>query len=207
VPDLHQRRAGCPQLFQLRRSVTQSAFQQTVAPAVCACGRPLARQPFTRRVRNSRLRFISSLQMYGLCIQGPWFRRRGSADAFNLTVLHRLLDPGSDCAADRWKEDFQINEAVGLHNLYRAMGWLGEELTPIRQRCAERAQPKGPHRYKWNACNSWDPKLCWTFLFSKRLPLLRGISWDNPSSCDVPIHRIAAGDWSRRRSSEGLRNK
>ena len=45
-----------------------------------------------------------------------------------LTVLHRLLDPGSDRAAERWKEDLQITGAknIELHHLYRAMGWLGE---------------------------------------------------------------------------------
>ncbi len=46
-----------------------------------------------------------------------------------LTVLHRLFDPGSDRAAEKWKEDFKIEgtEGIELHQLYRAMGWLGEE--------------------------------------------------------------------------------
>jgi len=49
--------------------------------------------------------------------------------AIFLTVLHRLIDPGSDRAAERWKEDFQIkgSEGIELHHLYRAMGWLGEQ--------------------------------------------------------------------------------
>ena len=58
-------------------------------------------------------------------------RRRFSVErAIFLTVLHRLLDPGSDRVADRWKEDFQIKgvEGIELHHLYRAMGWLGEQL-------------------------------------------------------------------------------
>jgi len=47
-----------------------------------------------------------------------------------LTVLHRLFDPGSDRAAERWKEDFAIDgvEEIELHQLYRAMGWLGEKV-------------------------------------------------------------------------------
>jgi len=47
-----------------------------------------------------------------------------------LTVLHRLFDPGSDRAAERWKEDFAIEgvEEIELHQLYRAMGWLGEKV-------------------------------------------------------------------------------
>ena len=53
--------------------------------------------------------------------------------AIFLTVLHRLLDPGSDRAAERWKEDFQIKgtEGIELHHLYRAMGWLGEQSTQL----------------------------------------------------------------------------
>jgi hypothetical protein len=50
--------------------------------------------------------------------------------AIFLTVLHRLFAPGSDRAAEKWKEDYAINGCVelSLHHLYRAMGWLGEPL-------------------------------------------------------------------------------
>jgi len=48
--------------------------------------------------------------------------------AIFLTVLHRLFDPGSDRAAERWKDQFRIEGTrdLDLHHLYRAMGWLGE---------------------------------------------------------------------------------
>jgi Transposase DDE domain len=62
-----------------------------------------------------------------------------------LTVLHRLFDPGSDRAADKWKDGYEIEgcEGLQLHHLYRAMGWLGDELprkeqadkTPFAPRC------------------------------------------------------------------------
>jgi len=47
-----------------------------------------------------------------------------------LTVLHRLMDPGSDRAAERWRDAYAIDGIAGLelHHLYRAMAWLGEEL-------------------------------------------------------------------------------
>jgi hypothetical protein len=47
-----------------------------------------------------------------------------------LTVLHRLFAPGSDRAAEEWKEGYRIEGAEGLqlHQLYRAMAWLGEKL-------------------------------------------------------------------------------
>lgn len=49
--------------------------------------------------------------------------------AVYLTVLHRLFNPGSDRAAEAWREDYRIPgaEALELHHLYRAMAWLGEE--------------------------------------------------------------------------------
>jgi hypothetical protein len=64
-----------------------------------------------------------------------------------LTVLHRLMVAGSDRAADAWREDYRIEgtEELALHHLYRAMGWLGEELpaaeqasrTPFSPRCTK----------------------------------------------------------------------
>jgi hypothetical protein len=62
-----------------------------------------------------------------------------------LTVLHRLVHPGSDRAADKWRTDYRIEgcDDLRLHHLYRAMAWLGEELpqgqqkdkTPFAPRC------------------------------------------------------------------------
>jgi transposase len=64
-----------------------------------------------------------------------------------LAVLHRLINPGSDRAADKWKTDYQIEggDALQLHHFYRAMAWLGEELpkdhqkdkTPFAPRCTK----------------------------------------------------------------------
>jgi transposase len=49
--------------------------------------------------------------------------------AVYLTVLHRLFASGSDRAAETWKENYEIPgaEDIELHQLYRAMGWLGED--------------------------------------------------------------------------------
>jgi Transposase DDE domain len=67
--------------------------------------------------------------------------------AIFLTVLHRLFASGSDRAADKWKQDYQVegSDALQLHHLYRAMAWLGEELphdqqvgkTPFAPRCTK----------------------------------------------------------------------
>jgi hypothetical protein len=64
------------------------------------------------------------------------------------TVLHRLLTSGSDRAAlGTWQEDYEIEgiEDLLLHQLYRAMAFLGEELpeegqagaTPVSPRCVK----------------------------------------------------------------------
>lgn len=50
--------------------------------------------------------------------------------AIFLTVLNRLFAPGSDRAAEKWKQDFSVigTEDIELHQLYRAMAWLGESI-------------------------------------------------------------------------------
>ena len=67
--------------------------------------------------------------------------------AIFLTVLHRLFAPGSDRAAEIWRERYAIPgvEGLQLHHLYRAMAWLGEPLpedqqawaTPFAPRCVK----------------------------------------------------------------------
>lgn len=64
------------------------------------------------------------------------------------TVLHRLLTSGSDRAAlGKWQENYEIEgiDTLQLHQLYRAMAFLGEELgeeeqagaTPFSPRCVK----------------------------------------------------------------------
>jgi transposase len=59
--------------------------------------------------------------------------------AIFVTVLHRLINPGSDRSADQWMHGYKIDgiEHLGLHHFYRAMAWLGECLntpaTPQRE--------------------------------------------------------------------------
>jgi hypothetical protein len=50
--------------------------------------------------------------------------------AIFLTMLHRIMDPGSDRAAEKWRAAYTIGgmDQIDLHHLYRAMAWLGEEL-------------------------------------------------------------------------------
>ena len=67
--------------------------------------------------------------------------------AIFLTALHRLFAPGSDRAAERWKDDYAIEGAAGLdlHHLYRAMAWIGEVLPQDQQ---EGATPFVPRTIK-----------------------------------------------------------
>lgn len=64
-----------------------------------------------------------------------------------LTVVHRLMAPGSDRAAERWKQVYALTgtESLGLHQLYRAMRWLGAPLPASEQ---AGATPFGPRTRK-----------------------------------------------------------
>jgi len=52
-----------------------------------------------------------------------------------LAVIHRLLDPGSDRATEKWCRDYLQPEetAPELQHFYRAMAWLGQELPEAEQ--------------------------------------------------------------------------
>jgi Transposase DDE domain len=51
------------------------------------------------------------------------------------TVLHRIMVSGSDRACEKWLVDYDIPgvDGLALHHFYRAMAWLGEELSADEQ--------------------------------------------------------------------------
>jgi transposase len=67
--------------------------------------------------------------------------------AIFLTVLHRLFAPGSDRAAEKWKDDYAMEGVADLElqHLYRAMAWLGEVLPQAEQ---DGATPFAPRTNK-----------------------------------------------------------
>ena len=67
--------------------------------------------------------------------------------AIFLTVLQRLLAPGSDRAAERWQQDHTSpgTAPLELQHFYRAMSWLGQAL-PARDQTG--ATPLGPRTRK-----------------------------------------------------------
>lgn len=67
--------------------------------------------------------------------------------AIFLTVVHRLMDPGSDRSAEKWRSDYRLSDCdqLDLHHLYRAMAWLGEVLP---ERDQEGRTPFGPRCMK-----------------------------------------------------------
>src|SRR5215218_4314055 len=60
------------------------------------------------------------------------------------TVLHRIMVSGSDRACEKWLADYDLPGAEGLalHQLYRAMAWLGEELSADQQAGATPFAPR-----------------------------------------------------------------
>lgn len=86
--------------------------------------------------------------------------------AIFLTVLHRLFAPGSDRAADQWRQGYEIQgcDDLQLHHLYRAMAWLGEELpdeqqsgrTPFAPRCTKDLIEEGLFRQRQDLFTGLD---------------------------------------------------
>ena len=78
---------------------------------------------------------LASSRKFGFSIERALF----------LTVLHRLFVSGSDRGCERWHRDYRIEgcDDVALHQLYRAMAFLGEEVdnqsdrTPFAPRCTK----------------------------------------------------------------------
>jgi len=64
--------------------------------------------------------------------------------AIFLTVLHRLFAPGSDRAAEVWRQRYATAGVGGLQlqHLYRAMAWLGEPLPEGQQAWASPFAPR-----------------------------------------------------------------
>ena len=61
-----------------------------------------------------------------------------------LTVLHRLCATGSDRAGQRWKTDYLIDgtDDLELHQMYRAMAWLGAQLPSNQQQGFSKLVPR-----------------------------------------------------------------
>jgi transposase len=78
---------------------------------------------------------LASSRKFGFSIERALF----------LTVLHRLFVSGSDRGCERWHRDYMIERCddIALHQLYRAMAFLGEEVTdqadrtPFTPRCTK----------------------------------------------------------------------
>jgi hypothetical protein len=60
------------------------------------------------------------------------------------TVLHRIMVSGSDRACEKWLADYDIPgvDGLALHHFYRAMAWLGEELSAGEQGSATPFAPR-----------------------------------------------------------------
>jgi hypothetical protein len=61
-----------------------------------------------------------------------------------VAVLHRILVSGSDRSCEKWLADYLVPgaERLALHHFYRAMAWLGEELSEDRQGQATLFSPR-----------------------------------------------------------------
>lgn len=121
-----------------QRSMILSLLDQGSAPALATrrIGPPLAFERLWRETGcQAVIEDLAAARGFGFSLERACF----------LTVLHRLMVSGSDRSGDAWREDYRIEgtDDLALHHLYRAMGWLGEELpdaeqtdrTPFAPRC------------------------------------------------------------------------
>ncbi|NVN92699.1 MAG: transposase, partial [Desulfuromonadales bacterium] len=84
--------------------------------------------------------------------------------ALFLTVLHRLFVSGSDRYCEKWCRDYVIGgaEEIALHQLYRAMAFLGEEIsdqkdrTPFAPRCTKDVIEEQMFDYRRNLFTDLD---------------------------------------------------
>jgi transposase len=84
--------------------------------------------------------------------------------ALFLTVLHRLFVSGSDRCCEKWRRDYLIPgvDDLELHQLYRAMAFLGEELsdqqdrTPFAPRCTKDVIEERMFDYRRNLFTDLD---------------------------------------------------
>jgi transposase len=97
---------------------------------------------------------LVSSRKYGFSVERALF----------LTVLHRLFVSGSDRGCEKWRRDYLISgvEELELHQLYRAMAFLGEELsdqkdrTPFAPRCTKDVIEERMFDYRRNLFTDLD---------------------------------------------------
>ena len=101
---------------------------------ICLCGGGQIEPVFVRKIGPDLVfgRLRQAMRLAEI-VAGLAAKRKQGFDlerAVSLTVLHRLFASGSDRAAEVWKENSRIPgaEKLCLHQLYRTMGWLGEEI-------------------------------------------------------------------------------
>jgi hypothetical protein len=126
-------------LQSIGRHCERSLILSEIAAGTIACRRIGAPLLFGRLWERLGIAEVLRHQLAGRCFGFDVER------AVFVTTLHRLMVSGSDRACEKWLEDYDIPGASGLalHHLYRAMAWLGEELseqagaTPFAPRCVK----------------------------------------------------------------------
>ena len=133
------------ELERLARSVTRYAERAAVLsrlaagnPEGLACTRFGAPLLFGRLWEETGCKAVVEGLLAGRLFEFPVER------AVFATVLHRLMVSGSDRTCEKWMADYAIPgvDGLALHQLYRAMAWLGDELPPEQQQGATPFAPR-----------------------------------------------------------------
>jgi hypothetical protein len=133
------------ELERLARSATRYAERAAVLsrlvagnPEGLACTRFGAPLLFGRLWEETGCKVVVEGLLAGRLFEFPVER------AVFATVLHRLMVSGSDRTCEKWMADYAIPgvDGLALHQLYRAMAWLGDELPPEQQQGATPFAPR-----------------------------------------------------------------
>ena len=125
------------------------------AAVLAARDRAVEAEGFPARVLGPALVFEPLWQSTGCraAVRAALAGRRFGFDverAVFVSVLHRLVEPGSDRQASRWMSDQAVAGAAALElqHFYRAMAWLGETLPQeAAQEAAEPDEAEPRQRY------------------------------------------------------------
>lgn len=117
-----------------------------------------------------------------------------------VSVLHRLIEPGSDRQASRWMSDQAVAGAAALElqHFYRAMAWLGETLP--EQADQESAEPDEAAR-----CQRYVKDALEEDLFCRRRDLFTGLDLVFFDTTSHYFHGRGGSELGRRGKSKDFR--
>ena len=187
-----------------RLLLSVSRFCQNAA-VLAARERAVQEEGFPARVLGPALVFEPLWQSTGCraAVRAAVAGRRFGFDverAVFVSVLHRLIEPGSDRQASRWMSDQAVAGAAALElqHFYRAMAWLGEALP--QEAARESAEPDEAERRQRYVKDALEEDL-----FCRRRDLFTGLDLVFFDTSSHYFHGRGGQELGRRGKSKDFR--